>query len=249
MAIGTQTVPRCDMVCGPGNKYVAAAKRRLYGNTGIDFIAGPSDILVITGRDSAAELAAADMLAQAEHDSDARARALVPDLETARQLEKYLTAGIKRFPAAKESLEHCLIIVYGSQNEAVKIANAIAPEHLELQVSNPGDFMPALKNYGSLFIGNLSAEVLGDYSSGLNHTLPTSGSARFTGGLSVRCFLKFVTTLRCEKGAGYAQTLRAAETIGMAEGLSAHAESAMADYRTGFGDQMRDTKMILSYRC
>jgi histidinol dehydrogenase len=113
-------------------------------------------------------------------------------------------------------------------DEAVRIANAIAPEHLELQTADPEAWLPRLKNYGSLFIGALAAEVLGDYSAGINHTLPTSGSARFTGGLSVRHFLKTVTTLRCAPGQGFEAARRAAEIIARAEGLEAHAQSAAA---------------------
>jgi len=242
LSLGTQTVPRCDMIAGPGNKYVAEAKRYLYGRTGIDFIAGPSDILVITDENSAADIAAADMLAQAEHDPDARVRALVPDAVMAEALIKALNKRLENFSAgdssshtkeiAQQSLTGGgLIIIYDKKEEAQRIANAIAPEHLELQVSIPDMWIPELKNYGSLFIGSLSAEVLGDYSSGLNHTLPTFGCSRFTGGLSVRHFLKTVTTLRCERKAGYAGALETAQTIALAEGLSAHAESAKAEVR------------------
>ena len=236
LALGTETIPRCDVVAGPGNKYVAATKREIYGKAGIDFIAGPSDILVIM--DEVApnyDLAAVDMLAQAEHDIDARARALVPSQAAAQRLTEAISHRLEKFTAgdipgnntSQLSIEAGgLIIIYKDQNEAQKIANAIAPEHLELQVANPKDWIPGLKNFGSLFIGELSAEVLGDYSSGLNHTLPTSGSARFTGGLSVRHFLKTPTTLRCEKAAGLSAALEAAVTMARAEGLVNHAESA-----------------------
>jgi histidinol dehydrogenase len=118
--------------------------------------------------------------------------------------------------------------VYRNREEAGRIANAIAPEHLELQCAGAESWVPFLKNYGSLFIGSLAAEALGDYSAGINHTLPTSGSARYTGGLSVRHFLKTVTTLRCTPGAGFEEARKAAECIARAEGLAAHAESAVA---------------------
>jgi histidinol dehydrogenase len=126
-----------------------------------------------------------------------------------------------------------LIVIYNTREEAIRIANTIAPEHLELQVSDPDDWIPALKNFGSLFIGVLAAEVLGDYSAGINHTLPTSGSARFSGGLSVRHFLKTVTTLRCSDGPGYEKSRLAAERIAVAEGLMGHAESAASRGRLG----------------
>jgi histidinol dehydrogenase len=240
LALGTETVPPCDIIAGPGNKYVAAAKRLLFGEVGIDFVAGPTDVLIITAAgagdpEKAADLAAADMLAQAEHDPDARARALVPaEGPGCRAAADRLIAALDRRLAllpspetAKASLDAGgLIVIYRTREEALGIANAVAPEHLELQVPGPGDWIPGLKNYGSLFIGQGAAEVLGDYSGGLNHTLPTSRSARFTGGLSVRHFLKTVTTLRCEARSGYASALAAAEHIACAEGLFAHAESA-----------------------
>jgi histidinol dehydrogenase len=238
LALGTETVPRVDLVAGPGNRYVAAAKRLLYGEVGIDFVAGPTDVLVISdggdgpAAEAAADLIAADMLAQAEHDPDARARALVPRREAAEKIAAALAKRLALLPA--ESPAHAsieaggLIVICHDQDEAVRIANAIAPEHLELQVKDAEGWLPALKNYGSLFTGPLAAEVLGDYSAGINHTLPTSGSARFTGGLSVRHFLKTVTTLRCAPGAGFDAARLAAETIAKAEGLPAHVRSAAA---------------------
>ncbi|MDR2418867.1 MAG: histidinol dehydrogenase [Treponema sp.] len=231
LALGTETVPRVDVIAGPGNKYVATAKRLLYGETGIDFIAGPSDVLIIADAPNAnADIIAADMLAQAEHDPDARARALVPDRAFAALLAARLEARLDGLPTAgtaRASLDAGgLIITYTAREEAVSIANAIAPEHLELQVAEPALWIPRLRNYGSLFIGSLAVEALGDYSAGINHTLPTGGSARFTGGLSVRHFLKTLTTLRCSPGAGYDDACRAAQIIAQAEGLTAHAESA-----------------------
>jgi len=246
LAIGTETVPKVDFIAGPGNKYVATAKRILFGEVGIDFVAGPTDVLIITDVAAAmpgdtmpessttiaeaADFAAADMLAQAEHDDDARARLLVPDREMAelveRSLEKRL-ARLRTAETARSSLEAgSLVVIYKSMEEAIAVSNEIAPEHLELQVSSPEEWIPGLKNYGSLFIGSSAAEVLGDYSAGINHTLPTSTSARFTGGLSVRHFLKTPTTLRCTPGKAYSAALTAAETIARAEGLAAHAESA-----------------------
>ncbi|MDR1399553.1 MAG: histidinol dehydrogenase [Treponema sp.] len=231
LALGTETVPRVDVIAGPGNKYVATAKRLLYGETGIDFIAGPSDILIIADAPNAnADIIAADMLAQAEHDPDACARALVPDSAFAALLVERLNARLDSLPTAQTARASLdaggLIITYAAKEDAVRIANTIAPEHLELQVAAPDVWIPCLRNYGSLFIGSLAAEVLGDYSAGISNTLPTAGSARFTGGLSVRHFLKTLTTLRCAPGSGYDDTRRAAQIIARAEGLAAHAESA-----------------------
>jgi histidinol dehydrogenase len=247
LALGTESIPRCDIIAGPGNRYVAAAKRILYGEVGIDFIAGPTDVLVVAGgwnggdsagnaaadldSEAAADLAAADMLAQAEHDPDARARALVPSRnfaeKTAAALERRLSSLASE--TARSSLDSGgLIVVCDSGDEAVRIANVIAPEHLELQIPDAELWAASFRNYGSLFMGSLAAEVLGDYSAGINHTLPTSGSARFSGGLSVRHFLKTVTTLRCTKGEGWEKAVDAACRIARAEGLRGHAESAEA---------------------
>jgi len=237
LALGTETVPRVDVIAGPGNKYVAAAKRILFGEVGIDFIAGPTDVLVIAdGKDGnidkTADLIAADMLGQAEHDPDARARALVPNKELAEKILAAIERRINSLPTEKTARASLnaggLIIVYETQEEALRIANTIAPEHLELQTANTDAWIPKLKNYGSLFIGSLCAEVLGDYSAGINHTLPTSTSARFTGGLSVRHFLKTVTTLRCSQGEGFEKARNAAEILARAEGLEGHAQSAAA---------------------
>jgi len=246
-ALGTESIPRADIIAGPGNKYVAAAKRILFGEAGIDFIAGPSDVLIISDPQSSqvdsessvdglkeneigANLVAADMLAQAEHDPDARARALVPNRVFADKINSVIERMILALPTKKIARTSInsggVIIVYKSKNEAVRIANTIAPEHLELHLNDAESWIPLLKNYGSLFIGQLSAEVLGDYTAGLNHTLPTSGSARFTGGLSVHNFLKIVTTLNCSPGKGFEKARNAAEIIGRAEGLEGHAQSA-----------------------
>jgi histidinol dehydrogenase len=247
LALGTESIPRCDIIAGPGNKYVAAAKRILYGEVGIDFIAGPTDVLVVAGvwnggdgagnaaagfdGEAAADLAAVDMLAQAEHDPDARARALVPSRNFAEKIAAALERRLSSLASetARSSLDSGgLIVVCGSGDEAVRIANVIAPEHLELQIPGAELWAASFRNYGSLFIGSLAAEVLGDYSAGINHTLPTSGSARFSGGLSVRHFLKTVTTLCCTKGEGWEKAVDAACRIARAEGLRGHAESAGA---------------------
>jgi histidinol dehydrogenase len=220
------------MIAGPGNKYVAAAKRILFGEVGIDLIAGPTYVLIIADGDSsqAAGLVAIDMIAQAEHDGDACARALVSCREFAGQICAALEQKLSMLgdaASARSSLEaNGLVIVYEKKEEALRIANIIAPEHLELQLENTEWWVPRLRNYGSLFVGSLSAEALGDYSAGINHTLPTSANARFSGGLSVRNFLKTVTTLRCTAGAAYDKARHAAEIMARAEGLEAHALSA-----------------------
>ncbi|AEJ20547.1 histidinol dehydrogenase [Gracilinema caldarium] len=229
-AFGTESVPRCDVIVGPGNKYVAAAKRLLFGQVGIDFVAGPTDVLIIADGTASADLIAADMLAQAEHDPDARARVLVPSEALAQAVQADLVRRLSKLgtaDTARASLDAGgLIIIYETLDEAIQIANTIAPEHLELHLAEPETIAGRLRNYGSLFIGHLAAEVLGDYSAGINHTLPTSGTARFTGGLSVRHFIKTVTSLRCTPGSGFETSRKAAAIIARAEGLDGHRQSA-----------------------
>jgi histidinol dehydrogenase len=234
LAFGTASLPRADVVVGPGNKYVAAAKRQLFGQVGVDLVAGPTDVLVLADAAADPDLIAADLLAQAEHDPDAAARALLPSRALAEAVaaavERRL-AGLATAAVARASWERRgLLLVYADAAEADAAADAIAPEHLELHVADPAAWAPRLSNYGSLFSGARAAEVLGDYSAGVNHTLPTGGSARFTGGLSVRHFLKTVTGLSCPEGPadGYDRARAAAERIARAEGLAGHAASAAA---------------------
>lgn len=232
LALGTAAVPRADVVVGPGNKYVAAAKRMLYGEVGIDFVAGPTDVLVVADAAADPDLIAADLLAQAEHDPDARARALLPGRALAERVSAAVDARLASLTTAETARASLdaggVLLVYGSRAEAVAAADRIAPEHLEIHAADAASWAPLFRNYGSLFIGARSAEALGDYSAGVNHTLPTSGSARFTGGLSVRHFLKTATTLRCGAGPEYEKARAAAERIAAAEGLAAHGASAAA---------------------
>lgn len=235
MAYGTETIPRADCIVGPGNKFVAEAKRQVFGTCGIDFVAGPTEVLIIADDSAHPEWIAADMLAQAEHDVDAQAILVTPSLrladavklELAKQLETLATA-----QTARESItKHGYIVITDDLAQAAAIANKKAPEHLELALDNTdarAALVQAVHNYGSLFIGHEAAEVLGDYAAGLNHTLPTAGSARFTGGLSVRHFLKTVTTLRTVDTAakGYRASLATADELGRTEGLEAHAAAA-----------------------
>lgn len=238
MAYGTQSVPRCDVIAGPGNKYVAEAKRLITGDAGIDLVAGPTEVFIIADKDAKAEWVAADLLAQAEHDADAQAVLATPSKAFAEKVNKELEKRLAALPTAQtagESIKrHGLIIITDSLQQAADIANRKAPEHLELAITEGkkrDELAALLHNYGSLFIGCFAAEVLGDYAAGLNHTLPTSGSARFTGGLSVRHFLKTATTLRAaenkaELPKGVKDSFKAAFELGKAEGLYAHARAA-----------------------
>ncbi len=234
MAFGTETIPAVDVIVGPGNKFVAAAKKAVYGKVGIDMIAGPTEVFIIADETADVQWLAADMLAQAEHDTEAQSVLALTDKKladrVADEIEKQLAA-LKTAQIARASIEkHGRIIIVPSLEIAAELANKKAPEHLELAMADGQErtkVAALVHNYGSLFIGHYSAEVLGDYAAGLNHTLPTSGAARYTGGLSVRAFLKTVTTLRAEKNAsGVQKSASAAVSLGEAEGLYAHALAA-----------------------
>ncbi len=228
MAYGTESIKKVNKIVGPGNQYVTAAKKLVYGAVGIDFIAGPTELFVIADESANPAFIAADLIGQAEHDIHA-----IPILITTSQnlanriiqeIEQQL-AHLKTADVARQSLNNNgTIIIVDSLDEAFKIANKKAPEHLELQVNNPEKYINRLGNYGSLFLGSYSAEALGDYSSGLNHTLPTNTCARYTGGLSVKDFLKFQTTLRVSEQ-GLFSIGSTAMRLGEMEGLYGHARS------------------------
>lgn len=228
LAIGTQTIKQVDKLVGPGNIYVTLAKKELFGEVGIDFIAGPTEVLIIADGSANPEYIAADMLAQAEHDIMARPilitdnPKLVEDVqsEVKRQLESLETSDV----ATRSIKEQGLIIVVDSVEEAIEIANRIAPEHLELHIKEAEAAAKRLKNFGTLFVGEFSIEALGDYSSGINHILPTNRAARYTGGLSVRDFLKFNTTLQVLRD-GIREIGESAITLAEAEGLKGHSRS------------------------
>lgn len=228
MAYGTETVEKVNTIAGPGNRYVTAAKKYLYGEVGIDLLAGPSEILIIADKKANPEFITRDLLAQAEHDINAVPLLITDSEELAEKiingLEVILSNSSTDNTAEISLRKNGKIIMVESPEEAVKISNNLAPEHLELQVSNPEDYIDNLNNYGSLFIGSLSAEVLGDYSAGINHTLPTSGCAKFTAGLNVSNFLKMQTTLEVTEK-GLQEIGPPATTIGKAEGLSNHVKS------------------------
>lgn len=228
MAYGTETIKPVDKIVGPGNKFVTAAKKLVYGAVGIDFIAGPTELLIIADEFANPEFVAADLLGQAEHDTNAIPILVTPSKDLAEnvihEVDKQL-ADLKTSEIAAVSIKNNgLVILVKTLDEAFTIADQKAPEHLELQIKNAEIYVDRLKNYGSLFIGSLAAEALGDYSSGLNHTLPTNSCARYTGGLSVKDFLKFQTTLRVEDD-GLDSIGPTAINFGKIEGLEGHARS------------------------
>ena len=194
---GTQEIQPVDMIVGPGNQYVTEAKRQCYGQVGIDFVAGPSEVLVIADGSGTPEIVAADLLAQSEHDPNAKGMLITTDEKFGQAVieavEKELS-WLSTAAIAEQSWQtYGEVVLAESLEEAVQIANAYAPEHLELNLSDPDSIKDRLYNYGSLFIGENTAEVFGDYASGTNHTLPTLRAARYTGGVWVGTFLKTCT--------------------------------------------------------
>lgn len=233
MAYGTESIPNVDVIVGPGNKFVAAAKKMVYGKVGIDMIAGPTEVFIIADSSANPKWVAADLLAQAEHDVVAQPILATPDKDfaekVAAEIELQLEShGTKQ--TARESIDtYGRIIITDSLEQAAELANRKAPEHLELALDDKtcASIQQKVHNYGSLFIGHYAAEVFGDYAAGLNHTLPTSGAAHYSGGLSVRMFLKTVTTLRVRPHSdGMEKSAQAAGFLGDAEGLEAHARAA-----------------------
>ena len=234
MAYGTESVPKVDVIVGPGNKFVASAKKAVFGAVGIDMVAGPTEVLIIADKNDNPAWVAADLLAQAEHDIVAQPILVTDSVEFAEKVSNQIESQLETLTTkaiARQSIDNYgKIILVDDLKEAVEVANRKAPEHLELALDD-NDTRKKLEkevhNFGSLFIGHYSAEVFGDYAAGLNHTLPTSGTAKYTGGLSVRVFLKTVTTLRTkEDAAGVVRSAVAAGFLGDAEGLAGHARAA-----------------------
>ena len=231
LAYGTETIPAVDKIVGPGNAFVAEAKKQVFGKVGIDMIAGPSEILVIADGTSDPRVVAADLLSQAEHDKLASA-VLVTDSESlANDVQAELEVQIDALPRreiARVSIDqNGKIILCASIDEAIAIANRIAPEHLELSVDNPFDYLDAITNAGSIFLGKNCPEALGDYFAGPNHTLPTSGTARFSSPLSVDDFVK-KSAFSYYTADALAEVADDIAYFAEAEGLSAHGRSAIS---------------------
>ena len=229
LAYGTETVPKVDKIVGPGNAFVAEAKRQVFGLVSIDMIAGPSEILVFADRFSNPKFVAADLLSQAEHDKMASAVLVTDSMELATAVAKEIEVQLKalrREEIARESIENNgKIIVAEDICEVIEVSNQIAPEHLELSVDNPFDYLDKIKNAGSIFMGRYCPEALGDYYSGANHTLPTSGTARFSSPLSVDDFVKKTQYTYYTRDA-LAKVADDVAFFAEKEGLSAHARSA-----------------------
>jgi phosphoribosyl-ATP pyrophosphohydrolase/phosphoribosyl-AMP cyclohydrolase/histidinol dehydrogenase len=226
-------VPRCDVICGPGNKWVTAAKSLVNGKCGIDMLAGPSEVLVICDETANAKVVAADLIAQAEHDVVARAILLSTDSDMIETIDKEVSLQIQALPepnrsTALEALQQSFAVKCDSMEQCVAISDDIAPEHLEIQTKDSSAVAELCGNYGGLFIGEHAAEVLGDYGAGPNHTLPTGGTGRYTGGLSVFNFLRIRTWMRVDDANESQGMVDDSIVMARLEGLEGHARAAEA---------------------
>ena len=228
LAYGTKTIPRVDKIVGPGNAYVAAAKKLVFGQVDIDMIAGPSEVVVIADKTANASFAAADLLAQLEHDEMAAAVLFTPDENLASEVSKEVDSQMKalsRTAIMEKSLaRYGAIIITEDIDEAVELSNVFAPEHLELMVENPAGVLGKVRNAGSVFLGSFTPEALGDYMAGTNHILPTEGTARFSSPLGIYDFIKRMSVLHCSPAALVKLGGKTAHFAQM-EGLDAHANS------------------------
>tara|TARA_R110000823_G_scaffold91174_3_gene201103 strand:+ start:20799 stop:22106 length:1308 start_codon:yes stop_codon:yes gene_type:complete len=229
LAYGTATVPAVDKIVGPGNVYVATAKRQVFGRVGIDMVAGPSEILIIGDGETNPDWVAMDMFSQAEHDENAQSLLLSPDagyLQAVAESIERLLPSLERAAIARESLDtRGALIRTRDLREAVELSNRIAPEHLELSVADPQALLPLVRHAGAIFMGPHTSEALGDYCAGPSHVLPTAGSARFSSPLGVNDFQKRSSLIMCSER-GMRELGRAASTLARGESLTAHARSA-----------------------
>ena len=228
LSYGTETIAPVAKIVGPGNAYVAAAKRMVFGKVGIDMIAGPSEVLIVADKNGNPDWIAADLLAQAEHDESAQAILMTDDAALTDAVERAVAGQLAQLPRGKVAAaswrDFGATILVRNLDEAVPLIDAIAPEHLELETENADQLAQRIRNAGAIFIGAHTPEAIGDYVAGSNHVLPTARSARFSSGLGVLDFMKRTSILKC--GPDQLRALGAAAvTLGTAEGLDAHARS------------------------
>jgi histidinol dehydrogenase len=228
LAYGTKSILPVAKIVGPGNAYVAAAKRQVFGQVGIDMVAGPSEVVVIADADNDPAWIAADLLAQAEHDEAAQAILLTDDADFARAVEQAVEAELATLPreavARASWRDNGAIVLVRSLDEAVALVDRLAPEHLEIATSDADALAGRIKNAGAIFIGRYTPVVIGDYVAGTNHVLPTARSARFASGLSVLDFMKRTSILRLD-AESFNALAPAAQALARAEGLEAHRRS------------------------
>ncbi len=232
LAYGTETVPKVDKIVGPGNIFVATAKRSVFGTVAIDMIAGPSEILVVCDGKTDPDWIAMDLFSQAEHDEQAQSILISPDAKFLQQVQdsiERLLPTLAREPIARQSLtERGAFIAVRDMQQAVEVINRIAPEHLELSVDDPEALLPSIRHAGAIFMGRHTAEAIGDYCAGPNHVLPTSGTARFSSPLGVYDFQKRSSIIHCSPE-GASELGKVASVLARGESLEAHARSA--EYR------------------
>ena len=228
LAYGTETIPAVDVITGPGNLYVTLAKKMAYGTVGIDSLAGPSEVLIIADHYANPVYVAADLLAQAEHDPMAAAILLTPEETLAQQVQqevqKQLVDHPRRTLTEKAIANYGVVVVVNSLNEAAELSNLFAPEHLELEVEDPWNLLHLIRHAGAIFMGHSTPEAVGDYLAGPNHTLPTSGAARYASALGVETFMKHSSLIEYSQTA-LNQVSQAIQTLAQAEGLHSHSES------------------------
>ncbi len=229
LAYGTGTVPRVDKITGPGNRYVAAAKKLVFGTVGIDSIAGPSEVVIIADDTARAEFVAADLLAQAEHDDDASAILITTSEQLANEVSVEVSRQAESLPrratVEKSLAQHGAVLLVDDLSEACEIVNQLAPEHLEIVTRDDETLAAKILHAGAIFLGSYTPEVVGDYFAGPNHVLPTAGASRFSSALGVYDFLKRTTVLRYSREA-FRRSANKIATLAKAEGLDAHARSA-----------------------
>jgi len=230
MAYGTETIPKVDVITGPGNIFVATAKKLVYGEVNIDMIAGPSEIGVLADASAPADLLAMDLLSQAEHDEMASSILITPDAELAeavRELVYVELAKLERQSIARKSIEERgAVIVTETMDEAIELMNRIAPEHLEVMTANPFELLPKIRHAGAIFMGQFTPEPIGDYIAGPNHTLPTGGTAKFYSPLNVENFLKKSSIISMSEE-GIEAIGEACALLARTEGLTAHERSVL----------------------
>jgi histidinol dehydrogenase len=232
LAYGTETVPKVDKIVGPGNIYVATAKRMVFGSVGLDMVAGPSEILVVCDGQTDPDWIAMDLFSQAEHDEDAQSIFIAWDanyIEAVQSSINKLLPEMERKEIIRQSLEsRGALIEVADEQQAIELINRIAPEHLELSVEDPQAWLPKIRHAGAIFMGRHTAEALGDYCAGPNHVLPTSATARFSSPLGVYDFQKRSSLIYCSEQ-GASDLGKVASVLGRGESLTAHARSA--EYR------------------
>jgi histidinol dehydrogenase len=228
LAYGTETIPKVDVITGPGNIFVTLAKKMVYGTVGIDSLAGPSEVLIIADEQANPLYVAADLLAQAEHDPMAAAILITTDAQLAQQVQQSVNQQLANHPrkllTEKAIANYGLIVVVDSLIEAVELSNLFAPEHLELEVAEPWNLIEQIRHAGAIFLGNSTPEAVGDYLAGPNHTLPTSGAARYASGLGVETFMKHSSLIQYSSTA-LKKMSSTIQILAQAEGLPSHADS------------------------